>query len=71
MNSIEIKVNDKVYNILEEVEPPKDNKGRIKEHNKERLKQWTYDYYLESKNTIMNRDILPIVVPSYKRGYKA
>ena len=36
-----------------------------------RQHQWTDEYYEESKNTIANKDILPIVVPSYQRGTKA
>ena len=36
-----------------------------------REEQWTEQYYKESKETIANKDILPIVVPSYRRGYAA
>ena len=40
----------------------------LKQHREE---QWTEQYYKESKETIANKDILPIVVPSYRRGYAA
>lgn len=76
MSKKEITVDGKTYNILEIAEPPmkfdkKQNKWVIVDHSPERLKQWTYQYYLESKEKVLNHDILPIVVPSYKRGAKA
>ena len=76
MSKKEITVDGKTYNILEVAEPPKkfdkkQNKWVVVDHSPERLKQWTYQYYLESKEKVLNHDILPIVVPSYKRGAKA
>jgi len=42
-----------------------------KKEKVERLNQWTTEYYEESKRALLPSQILPIVVPSYKRGINA